>query len=183
MSSGSPEAITADSKSSAVATTKASTAFADDMRAFSSSAPARWAVFRVRSTTRIASRFNSWFIGASKRGPRQTSAKTGAGTRTNAPRSCATRVIARARTDNTPRSSGRASAVSASESSISASATLVWLASARRQKPDRVQRPTRRETHPELHVRVHAQRRESRRKRGHDDPLDDEQQMQACEVS
>ncbi len=122
---GSPDAITAASNSRAVATTKASTAFAEDIRARVSRPPARCAISRVRSATRIASRFSRVLTAASSRELRQTSARTGAGTRRSAPRSCATRAIARARSVSEPCVPGVARALSASESRISASAKLV----------------------------------------------------------
>jgi hypothetical protein len=64
-----------------------------------------------------------------------TSANTGAGTRSNAPRSRATWAIARARTVSEPRVPGFARALSASESRISASAKLARFSSALRDFP------------------------------------------------
>jgi len=119
---GSPVAMSAISNSSAVETTKASTAFAEDIRALASKEPARWAICLVNSTTLTASLFKKWLTAASNRPPRQTSARTGEGTRTSAPRSWAILAIARARSASAPRAVGFASAFSASESRINASA-------------------------------------------------------------
>src|SRR5687767_2918633 len=66
----SPDAITAVSNSSAVATTNASIALAEDMRALVRRAPARCEISRVRSATTIAPRFRTTFTAASNREPR-----------------------------------------------------------------------------------------------------------------
>lgn len=123
-SDGSPVAMTAAANSRAVATTNASTACCEDSLARARMAPARCAVRRVRSETPMPRPLRRWFTAASNRAPRQTSASTGAGMRTSAPRSCATPRIARARWESTLRSAARASEWTASASRISASAKL-----------------------------------------------------------
>jgi hypothetical protein len=73
--------------------------------------PARCAIRPVNSTTLTISRLKNWLMRASNRPPRQTSARTGDGTRRRAPRSWATLAIARARRARAPRCAGLARAL------------------------------------------------------------------------
>lgn len=101
-------------------------------------------------------------MGASYRGPRQTSASTGAGTRTSAPRSYATVRMARALSASTPRAVAFASALTASESRISASAMLcerwIGLPSGATRGPGRVQPRTHRVVRARARARWRARR-------------------------
>jgi hypothetical protein len=179
-SAASPDAITAVSNSSAVATTNASTAFADDMRVRVRRAPARCAISRVRSATTIAPRFRTTFTAASKREPRQTSASTGAGTRSRAPRSCATRAIARARVVREARAPGLARALSASESRISASAKPASHASSRPRGSVPKFGPVHRGTVRALLVQARAQQRAQRTRTNRADRHACAQPRRAC---
>lgn len=84
ISFGSPVAMTARSNVSAVATTNASIAWADDSLALASRCPATRATCGVMSQTKMPRALRRWLIGASLSVARQTSASTAAGMRMSA---------------------------------------------------------------------------------------------------
>jgi hypothetical protein len=164
--------MTAPSKSSAVATTNASTACSEDSLAFASSPPARCAMLRVTAQTTIPRSFNSRSMALSNLGPRQTSARTAAGTLTNARRSCATCRIARERSANTARSVAWASALTASESRISASAKTASPCQERLCSLAHARHRAQRETRRVVHARVRVSEREPQIPTAHGPPRD-----------
>ena len=115
---------------------------------------------QVSAQTMIPRSFNSRSMALSNLGPRQTSARTAAGTLTNARRSCATCRIARERSANTAPSVACASALTASESRISASATNAWPWQVRLCSPVRARPRAQRETRRVVLARVRAPSRE-----------------------
>lgn len=166
MSAVSAVAMTARSYCAAVATTKASTACAEDSLLRARSWPARCATARVRSATRIARELRRRLTAASLRPPRQTSARTGAGTRISAAVSCATTRIARALALRAARPAGWASALSASESRTIVSAIGDARELAQRVELGPVRRPSRQEERRDADARVRARSRGLQSRRG-----------------